>query len=217
MTDRVSSLDSSLLKGVKCGMPNPDSTNTKAFKSPKDLAKWLKTNHAGKTELFVKIYKKGTGIPSITWNELVIESLCWGWIDGVKKSLDDQAYVQRITPRKPKSNWSKTNTKHVERLISEGRMEASGLVHVEAAKADGRWDTAYKASEMEVPPDFLAALEKKPKLKRFYETLTKANRNAIAHGLENAKRPETRQRRFDNFMDMLEHEERPDYGFKKKS
>ncbi len=199
-------------------MPKPDTTTTMAFKSQKDLSKWLQTNHTTQSELWVKIFKKGSGIPSITWNEVVIATLCWGWIDGVKKSLDNQAYLQRITPRKIGSNWSKRNTEHVERLIIEGQMEEPGLVHVRAAKADGRWESAYApASEMTVPADFLAALENRPKEKQFYETLTKSNRYAIAYGLETAKKPETRQRRFTKFVDMLVREEKPDFGFKKNN
>lgn len=197
-------------------MLKPDTAKTVTFKSPKDLSKWLQANHATESELWVKIFKKGSGLPSVTWNEVVIETLCWGWIDGIKKSLDDQAYLQRITPRKIRSNWSKTNTKHVERLIIEGRMQEPGLAQVRAAKADGRWENAYApASEMTVPADFLAAVKGKPKAKRFYETLTKSNRYVIAYGLETAKKPETRQRRFEKFMDMLIREEKPDFGFKK--
>ena len=197
-------------------MLKPDAAKILTFKSPQDLGSWLRVNHATESELWVKIFKKGSGIASVNWNEVVIETLCWGWIDGVKKSLDDQAYLQRITPRKIRSNWSKKNTKHVERLIIEGRVEEPGLEHVRAAKADGRWANAYApASEMKVPADFLAALENRPKEKQFYETLTKSNRYAIAYGLETAKKPETRQRRFEKFMDMLVREERPDFGFKK--
>ncbi len=196
-------------------MPKPDAPKTMTFKSPKELSKWLQANHATESELLIKMFKKGSGIPSVNWNEVVIESLCWGWIDGVKKSLDDQAYFQRITPRKTRSNWSKRNTEHIERLIIEGRMEEPGLVHVRAAKADGRWENAYSASEMKVPADFLAALNNRPKAKQFYGTLTKSNRYAIAYGLESAKKTETRQRRFKKFMDMLIREEKPDLGFKK--
>jgi len=173
------------------------------FKSAKDLSNWLQANHASESELLIKIFKKGSGITSVNWNEVVIESLCWGWIDGIKKSLDDQSYLQRITPRKPRSQWSKRNTEHVERLIIEGRMKEPGLVHVRAAKEDGRWKNAYSASEMKVPADFLAALENIPKAKQFYETLSKSSRYAIAYGLESAKKPETRQRRFKTFMDKL--------------
>ena len=184
-------------------MSKLDAPKTMTFKSSKDLSKWLQANHAIESELLIKMFKKGSGIPSVSWNEVVIESLCWGWIDGVKKSLDDEAYLQRITPRKARSNWSKRNTEHVDRLIIEGRMKEPGLVHVRAAKADGRWQNAYTVSEMKVPADFLAALENIPKAKQFYETLNKSNRYAIAYGLESAKKPETRQKRFKKFMDKL--------------
>jgi uncharacterized protein YdeI (YjbR/CyaY-like superfamily) len=197
-------------------MLKPDPAKMMTFASPNDLSQWLKTNHAIESELWVKIFKKGSGVPSVSWNQIVIETLCWGWIDGVKKSLDDQAYLQRITPRKARSNWSKKNTEHVERLIIEDRMEEPGLVHVRAAKADGRWENAYSpASEMTVPADFLAALESRPEVKQFFETLNKSNQYAIAYGLETAKKPETRQRRFEKFMAMLVREEKPDFGFTK--
>ena len=198
-------------------MLKPDATKIMAFESEQELNRWLRANHDSESELWVKIFKKGSGVTSVTWNEVVIETLCWGWIDGVKKSLNDEAYLQRITPRKSRSDWSKRNTEHVERLITEGRMEEPGMVHVHAAKTDGRWKKAYApASEMKVPTDFLEALEKKPKAKEFYQTLTKSNRYAIAYGLETAKKPETRHRRFEKFMDMLIREEKPDFGFKKK-
>lgn len=186
-----------------------DPKKTLTFASPNDLDCWLKENHTSESELWVKIFKKGSGIPSVTWNNVVIEILCWGWIDGIKKSIDDQAYLQRITPRKAKSAWSKRNRDHVERLISEGRMQEPGLAHVRAAKADGRWENAYSVSEMEVPGDFLAALESKPQAKEFYQTLTTSNRYVIALGLTSAKKAETRQRRFDKYMDMLVREEKP--------
>ncbi|WP_017219754.1 YdeI/OmpD-associated family protein [Moritella dasanensis] len=190
-------------------MPEPDSLRIMTFVTPKDLGQWLKVHNASESELWVKIYKKNTGIQSVTWNDVVIEALCWGWIDGIKKSIDDQAYLQRITPRKTRSNWSKRNTEHAERLISESRMMESGLVHIRAAKADGRWENAYVVSEMEVPADFLAALESKPNVKAFFGTLNKSSRYVIAYGLISAKKPETRLRRFTKFMDMLVHEEKP--------
>lgn len=196
-------------------MPKPDPARIMTFALPKDLDQWLKMNHATECELWVKMFKKGTGIPSVTWDDVVIESLYWGWIDGIKKSLDAQAYLQRITPRKVRSNWSKRNREHAERLISEGRMKESGLVHVRSAKADGRWENAYTASEMKVPADFLAALESSPKAKQFFDTLNKSSRNVIAYGLTSAKKNETRQRRFEKFMDMLVHEQKPDIGFNK--
>ena len=190
-------------------MLEPDSLKIVTFATAEELGHWLQENHACESELWVKVYKKNTGIQSVTWNEIVIESLCWGWIDGIKKSLDGQAYLQRITPRKAKSNWSKRNTEHAERLISENKMTESGLVHILAAKADGRWDNAYVVSEMEVPQDFLTALESKPNVKAFFETLNKSARYVIAYGLISAKKPETRLRRFTKYMNMLSNEEKP--------
>ncbi|WP_076415360.1 YdeI family protein [Shewanella sp. UCD-KL12] len=190
-------------------MPEPDPLKVMTFATPNELSEWLKLNHATERELWVKIFKKNTGVRSITWNDLVIEVLCWGWIDGVKKSIDEHAYFQRITPRRARSNWSKRNTEHIERLISDGRMEEPGLLHVRAAKADGRWENAYVVSEMEVPADFLAALDNQPRAKQFFETLNKSSRYVIAYGLTSAKKPETRQRRFTKYMTMLNHEEKP--------
>ena len=188
---------------------SPNLTAINSFATPKDLSEWLRLNHAIENELWIKIFKIKSGIASVTWNEVVVESLCWGWIDGIKKSIDEQAYLQRITPRKAGSNWSKRNTEHAERLISEGRMMEAGLAHVRAAKADGRWQNAYVVSEMEVPADFLAALDSKPAAKQFFATLTKSSRYIIAYGLTSAKKPETRQRRFEKFIGMLARAEKP--------
>lgn len=190
-------------------MPEADPSKIMTFTTPDDLCQWLSNNFASESELWVKIFKKNTGIQSVTWNDVVVECLCWGWIDGVKKSIDEQAYLQRITPRKPRSNWSKRNTEHVERLLREGRMMEPGMVHVNAAKADGRWESAYVVSEMEIPADFLVALESQPDAKAFFATLTKSSRYVIAHGLISAKKPETRLKRFDKFMNMLVNEEKP--------
>lgn len=190
-------------------MPEPNLLNIMTFENPKDLGHWLKLNHAAKSELWIKIYKKNTGIQSVTWDDVVIESLCWGWIDGIKKSIDDQAYLQRITPRKKRSNWSKRNTKLAERLITENRMMESGFVHIRSAKIDGRWENAYVVSDIEVPTDFLTALETQPSVKVFYETLNKSHRYVIAYGLISAKKNETRKRRFEKFMNMLINEEKP--------
>lgn len=190
-------------------MPEPKPSKIMAFTSPKKLECWLEDNHASESELWVKIFKVNSGIPSVTWDDVVIESLCWGWIDGVKKSFDEQAYLQRITPRKARSNWSKRNREHVECLIEEGRMKEPGLVHVRAAKKDGRWENAYAVSEMNVPADFLVALDANPTAKQFFETLTKSSRYVISHGLMSAKKPETRMKRFEKYMDMLANEKKP--------
>ena len=190
-------------------MPVPDPTKILAFASSQYLDEWLKENHDIEKELWVKIFKKKTGIASVTWDDVVVEALCWGWIDGVKKSIDEQSYLQRITPRKVKSNWSRRNTEHAERLIHEGRMKEPGLAHVRAAQSDGRWESAYTASEIEVPADFLRALETNPKAKQFFDTLSKSRRYVIAYGLTSAKRPETRQKRFQKFIELLAREENP--------
>jgi uncharacterized protein YdeI (YjbR/CyaY-like superfamily) len=163
-------------------MPEPDPARIMTFASPKDLGRWLKVNHAIESELWVKIFKIKTGVPSVTWNDVVIEALCWGWIDGVKKSIDDHAYLQRVTPRKARSKWSKRNREHVERLIDEDRMTESGLVHVRAAKADGRWENGYAASEMKVPADFLAALDPEQAAQRVVFVMVSARRRSAVEG-----------------------------------
>ncbi len=125
-------------------MPEPNPERIRTFASAKRLNQWLEANHASEDELWIKVFKVKTGKPSVTWNEIVVESLCWGWIDGIKKSVDDEAYLQRITPRRRRSNWSKRNQEHAERLIAEGRMREPGLAQVRAAKADGRWELVTK-------------------------------------------------------------------------
>ncbi len=152
----------------------------------------------------MKIYKKASGRPSVDWTQAVVEALCWGWIDGLKKSLDAESYLQRFTPRRARSVWSKRNREHVERLLAEGRMQPVGLTHVDAAKADGRWEAAYSAqNEMVFPPAFLAAVEAHPVARRTFEGLSKSKRHLIFYGLTSAKKPETKQRRFDKFLTML--------------
>lgn len=185
-------------------MPEPNKKRTRAFQTPADFCAWLEDNHATETELWLKIHKKASGLKTITWQEAVIEALCWGWIDGVKKQLDDTSYLQRFTPRRPKSNWSKRNREHVESLLANGKMREPGLHHVREAQADGRWDAAYPpSSEMSVPDDFLAALNEHQIAKSFFSTLNKANLYAIAYRLHTARKPETRQRRFDSLLQML--------------
>ena len=190
-------------------MPEPNLTNILAFETSSDLARWLEVNHDIESELWIKVFKKSANVSSVTWDDVVVEALCWGWIDGIKKSLDESAYLQRITPRKAKSSWSKRNRQHVERLIKEGRMREAGMLHVRSAQADGRWENAYAVSEMQVPDDFIKALESLPKAKQFFDKLTKSNRYVIAHGLLSAKKPETRQKRFDQYLDMMIQEIKP--------
>lgn len=159
--------------------------------------------------MWVRLFKKGSGIESIVWNDLVVAGITWGWIDSKKESFDEASYLQRITPRRAKSNWSKKNVEHAERLIAEGRMQPSGLAHVEAARADGRWEKAYAGSaDMVIPDDFLDALQSNTAALEFYEALNRANLFAIYHRVESAKRPETRARRITAIVAQLGRGER---------
>ncbi|MBX3002073.1 MAG: YdeI/OmpD-associated family protein [Caldilineaceae bacterium] len=190
-------------------MPEPDINRIRAFEDSAAFWEWLAAHHASEPELWLKIFKKDSGVKTINWEEAVVEALCWGWIDGVKKTFDDQAYLQRFTLRRKGSNWSRRNREHVERLMAEDRMQEAGLVHVRAAQADGRWEAAYApASEMTIPDDFLAALETRPKARAVFDTLNRQNLYAIAYRLQTAKKPETRQKRLETFLTMLENGEK---------
>ncbi len=180
------------------------------FESPAEFRDWLAQNHAQAPEIWLKIYKKASKIPSIDWEQAVIEAIAWGWIDGIKKSCDRRSYYQRFTPRRARSNWSQKNCDHAENLIVKGRMQAPGLADVSAAKADGRWDAAYAGSAtMEIPADFLAALADNPKARAFYETLNRSSIFVIYHRLHSAKRPQTRADRMAKLLDMLARGEKP--------
>jgi uncharacterized protein YdeI (YjbR/CyaY-like superfamily) len=176
----------------------------RAFETQRDLERWLKANHAAERELWVRIYKKDSGTPTVTWNDCVVASLAWGWIDGQKKSLDEVSFLQRLTPRRARSSWSRRNREHAERLIAEGRMQPSGLAHVEAARKDGRWEKAYAGSAaMVIPDDFLKELRKNPAAKKLYATLDRRNLFVIYHRLQTAKRPETRTKRIAAMLAQL--------------
>jgi uncharacterized protein YdeI (YjbR/CyaY-like superfamily) len=167
-----------------------------AFATPQDLDAWLRAHHAARTELWVRVFKKASGTPSVTWHDLVIACLTWGWIDGQRKALDEVSFLQRLTPRRPKSTWSKINCEHAERLIAEGRMQTAGLACVEAARLDGRWEAAYAGSAAMVMPDeLLTALAASPRAAASYAALDRRNLYAIYHRLLSAKRAETRSRR----------------------
>ena len=179
-------------------------TEPHSFATPADLNKWLKANHDSQKELWVRIYKKGSGTPSVDWNDCVVTALCWGWIDGQRKALDEASFLQRLTPRRAGSNWSKKNSEHAERLIAAGQMQPPGLAHVQAAREDGRWEQAYAGSaDMVIPEDFLKALKKNPAAKRFYATLNRQNLFVIYHRLHTAKRPETRSKRIASMIEQL--------------
>ena len=181
---------------------NPD--HVRAFETPDALAAWLASYHDGATELWLQIFKTGSGIASVTWAEAVVEALRWGWIDGLKKSGDERFYFQRFTPRRPGSAWSRKNRDHAEALIRAGRMEPPGLAEVAAARADGRWDAAYAGSAaMSFPDDFLAMLSADPAAAATFAALNRANRYAIAYRLQTARTPQTRQARMDRILAML--------------
>ncbi len=176
----------------------------RSFETADQLDRWLKLNHGTQRELWVRIFKKDSGMPSVTWRDCVVVAIAWGWIDGQKRALDDVSFVQRLTPRRMRSSWSKKNREHAERLIAEGRMQPSGLAHVEAARQDGRWEKAYSGSaEMVLPEDFLDELQKIPAAKQFFETLDRRNLFAIYHRLQTAKRSETRQKRMADMLAQL--------------
>lgn len=182
----------------------------KAFKTREHLETWLAKHHDTETELWVRIYKKDSGVQSVDWQDCVLASLTWGWIDGLKRSHDDDSFLQRLTPRRPKSVWSKKNCEHVATLIAEGRMQPSGLAHVEAAKKDGRWDNAYGGSkDMTLPPEFLAALKRNKPARTQWETLTRAQQYVVYFRLTNAKKPETRAKRLATFLEQLSRGEVP--------
>lgn len=164
---------------------------------------WLEAN-GGAAGVWLKIAKKGSGIASVTYAEALDVALCHGWIDGQKKGLDERFFLQRFTPRRPRSLWSKTNIAHVERLTAAGRMRPAGLREVEAARADGRWEAAYaSASSMEVPEELARALKKNRKAAAFFETLDKTNRYAFCWRVQTAKKAETREARAEKFVAML--------------
>lgn len=174
------------------------------FKSAKAFEAWLKKNHATSDGLWLKIAKRGSNEPSVTYPEAVEIALCWGWIDGQKKSLDDQHYLQRFTPRRARSVWSKINVEKVQALIDAGRMQAPGEAQVEAAKADGRWARAYDGARTStVPEDLQAALEAEPAAKTFFASINASNRYAILWRIQTAAKAETRARRIAQLVAML--------------
>ena len=182
---------------------------TIAFENADNWRKWLSQNYLRQQGIWLKFYKKGSGVPTVTYGEALKVALCYGWIDGQTKSLDYKAYLQKFTPRRPRSLWSKRNREYVAELIDAGLMREPGLKEVEAAKSDGRWDQAYdKPSTMTVPDDFMQALAKNPKAEAFFKTLNKANVYAIAWRLQTARKPETRQKRFDMLLVMLSRGEK---------
>lgn len=174
------------------------------FASKQDWHLWLNENHSQHKGLWLKHAKKSSGKQSVSYDEALEEALCYGWIDSQKQAYDSDYYLQKFTPRGPKSIWSKVNVAKVEALIEAGRMQPAGLAAIESAKQDGRWEAAYDSpGASKVPADFQAALDKNPKAKQFFETLNKTNVHAFCWRLQTAKKPVTRQARIEKFIDML--------------
>ncbi len=167
---------------------------------------WLDANHTTSKGVWLRLFKKDSGKQNLTYPESIVIALCFGWIDGVRHKGDDLSYLQRFTPRRKGGNWSKINVASVERLTKEGKMRRAGMKEVEDAKKDGRWDRAYHGQgKADGPPDFLEALKKNKKALAFYESLNKTNTYAIYHRLQTAKKPETRKKRFDTFLEMMKN------------
>jgi len=182
----------------------PDPKSIRAFKSADALESWLAKNHGKQSELYLRIYKKGSGVATVSHSEAVDVALCWGWIDAIRKSHDELSFLQRFTPRKPRSIWSQVNRERVERLVASGRMTPHGLAQVEAAKADGRWAAAYGVrAKMKTPDDLLAALQREPEALATYEQLDKTNLFALAFRLGNLKTAAGREKRIASFVAML--------------
>ena len=192
-------------------MPTPTADQITPFKTAAAFERWLEKHHARETELWIRIYKKASGIPTVTHAEALDVALCWGWIDGIRKGLDDDSFLQRFTPRRKRSIWSQVNREHVARLVAEGRMREPGQREVDAAKADGRWDAAYapirSASEDTMPPDLRAAIEASPRALATFRTLNRTNLFALTFRTNNMKTPAGRKRKIEELVRMLERKE----------
>ncbi len=185
-----------------------DPEKIRAFKDTASFYKWLGKHHDKADEVWIKIHKVDSGLKSITPKEAIDVVLCWGWIDGQRKGFDEQSFLQRYSPRGKKSIWSQINVDNVARLIKEGRMTEHGLKHVEAAKADGRWDRAYKSGkDMKIPADLQAAIDDEPKAKAMLATLSAQNRFALAFRTHNMKTEAGRKKKIEAFVGMLKRGE----------
>ena len=185
----------------------PDPGKIKSFRTEAAFAVWMKANHARETELWLKIHKKGSGLPTVTLAQALDIALCWGWIDGIRKSFDERSFLQRYTPRRPRSIWSQINRDHVARLTAARRMTPHGQRQVDAAKADGRWDAAYapirRTSQATIPEDLRAAIEASPRARKTFRTLGRVNLFALAFRTNNMKTPAGRARKIAALVAML--------------
>ncbi len=187
---------------VAAVVPNPD--KIRAFRSQALFEAWLSKNHDRETELWIKFHKKASGLETVVYKEALDVSLCWGWIDGLVKTFDENSYIQRFTPRKGKSLWSQINRENVARLVAAGRMTEHGLRHVEAAKKDGRWDAAYASpSKMELPDDLATAIAKNAKAAATLATFDKQSRYGLAFRVGNLKTPAARTKKIAEFVAAL--------------
>ena len=185
-----------------------DPSKVHAFKDADSFYRWLGRNHDNQVEVWIKIHKVGSGLKSITPKEAIDVALCWGWIDGLRKSFDDKSFLQRYSPRGKKGTWSQINVDNVARLIEDGRMTGHGLREVEAAKADGRWARAYKSGkDMKIPDDLQAAIDAEPKAKAMLATLSAQNRFALAFRTHNMKTEAGRKKKIETFVAMLKRGE----------
>jgi uncharacterized protein YdeI (YjbR/CyaY-like superfamily) len=189
--------------------PEPD--RIKTFRTGAAFESWLRRNHARETEVWLRIYKKNSGVPSISPSEALDVVLCWGWIDGIRKAFDQASFLQRYTPRRKKSIWSQINRDHVARLTAAGRMTPHGQKQVDAAKADGRWDAAYaplrSASQDTIPDDLRSAIDASPRARRTFRTLGRRNLFALTFRTNNMKTAAGRARKIATLVAMLERGE----------
>jgi uncharacterized protein YdeI (YjbR/CyaY-like superfamily) len=185
-----------------------DPAKVHEFKDAASFYKWLARHHDKDDEVWIKIHKVDSGLQSITPKEAIDVVLCWGWIDGTRKGFDDRSYLQRYSPRGRKGTWSRINTDNVGRLVAEGMMTEHGLKHVDAAKADGRWDRAYESGkDMKIPADLQTAIDAEPKAKAMLAKLSAQNRFALAFRVHNMKTEAGRRKKIDAFVDMLKRGE----------
>ncbi len=181
----------------------------KLFKSKQDWSAWLEKNHRKSEPLWLRLAKKDSGLRSVSYKEAIDAALCYGWIDGQKKPENEQTWLQKFSPRGSRSVWSKINREKALALIASGEMKPAGLEAIENAKKNGRWEAAYDSpSGATVPPDFQAALDASPKAAAFFKTLNKANSYAILWRIQTVKKAETRIRKIDQFIGMLERKEK---------
>ncbi|MEZ5316850.1 MAG: YdeI/OmpD-associated family protein [Vicinamibacterales bacterium] len=189
----------------------PDPRKIKPFRSAAAFERWLSAHHAREDELWLRIYKRASGIPTVTHAEALDVALCWGWIDGLRKAGDEDSFLQRFTPRKPRSIWSQVNRDHVARLTDAGRMQPPGQAQVDAAKADGRWAAAYApirhASADTLPADLRAAIDASPRARRTFRTLGRMNLFALAFRTNHMRTPAGRARKIAALVAMLERGE----------